>query len=129
MPLKFNLEDCTGCKLCQLACSAGHEGVFNPMKARLKITHEYRGDNIHIKSTSCTFCKIGEKVCPENAISNNGKWMIVNNDRCTGRGICADKCPTGVLYLTSEKKPIICDLCEGEPKCIEWCPKNVISLR
>ena len=129
MPLKFNLDNCTGCQLCQLACSAVHEGAFNPSKARLKISHEYRGNDIQIKSKSCVFCKICEKACPVNAISNNGKWMSVDHDKCIGCGTCVGKCPTGVIYLNSEKKSIICDLCAGEPKCIQWCPKDVISYR
>ncbi len=129
MPLKFNLKDCTGCQLCQLACSASHDSVFNPVKARLKIVHDYRGNDIHIKATRCIFCKKCEDVCPVGAISNNGRWMNVDHDVCIGCGKCAETCPTGVIYLNDNKKSIICDLCGGEPKCVEWCPKGVISLK
>ena len=57
MPLQFRRSRCTGCKLCQLACSATHEMVFNPEKSRIKIDHVYREDGIHIASKHCTFCK------------------------------------------------------------------------
>ena len=129
MPLLFKLKNCTGCQLCQLACSAAHEGVFNPLKARLKITHDYRENDIHIKATRCTFCKTCEEVCPQGAISNNGKWMIVDHEKCIGCGTCVENCSTGVIFLNEKKKSIICDLCEGEPKCVEWCPKDVISYK
>ena len=129
MPLRFDHSLCTGCKLCQLACSASHEGVFNPEKARLKIIHEYTDTGIHISSKHCIFCKKCEEVCPANAISNNGSWMIVDHEICTGCGTCVKNCPTEVIYLNESKKSVICDLCGGDPKCVEWCPKNAISFK
>lgn len=98
MPLKLRLANCTGCKLCQLACSAVHEKVFNPEKARLKIIHDYRDERIYIASKHCTFCKKCEEVCPEKAISNNGRWMIVDQEECTGCGDCIEICPKDVIY-------------------------------
>ena len=129
MPLQFKYENCTGCRLCELACSASHNGAFNPEKARLKITHEYTDEGITITSSHCIFCKKCESVCPVGAISNNGRWMIVDHETCIGCGTCEKNCPTGVIYLNKDKKSIICDLCGGESKCVEWCPKGVISLK
>ena len=129
MHLGFNYPRCTGCKLCQLACSGSHEKTFNPEKARLKILHEYVGDGIKIKSKHCIFCKKCEEACPSKAISNNGKWMEVDHKTCIGCGTCVETCPTVVIFLDQNEKSIICDLCQGEPQCIEWCPKNVISLK
>jgi carbon-monoxide dehydrogenase iron sulfur subunit len=128
MPLRLKLSDCTGCQLCQLACSAVHEGVFNPEKARLKIIHEYTDEGIHIASKHCFFCKKCEEACPVGAISNNGRWMIVDHGICIGCGDCGRACPKDVIYYNADRKSIICDLCEGAPKCMEWCPKAVISL-
>lgn len=129
MPLKFNLKKCTGCKLCQLACSAVHDCVFNPEKARLKLTHEYNSEGIRIRSSSCIHCGKCAKVCPCDAISDNGRWMEVNEDICDGCGICVENCPTNIIYLDTTEKSTICDLCNGDPECIKWCPKNVITLR
>ncbi len=129
MPLKLKLSDCTGCQLCQLACSAVHEKAFNPEKARLKIIHEYTDEGIHIASKHCNFCKKCEEACPVGAISNNGRWMIVDHNICIGCGDCGRACPKNVIYPNDQnRKSIICDLCGGSPKCVEWCPKGVISL-
>ncbi len=128
MPLKFKLSDCTGCKLCQLACSAVHDGVFNPEKARLKMTHEYNSKGIKIRSSHCIMCGKCEEVCPTGAITSNGRWMVVNRDKCDGSGLCVEACPTNILYLDTDEKSIICDLCDGDPECIKWCPKDVITL-
>ena len=129
MPLTFTYEKCTGCKLCQLACSGTHDSTFNPVKARLKIIHDYTDEGLKINSHHCIFCKKCEEACPSEAISNNGKWMIVDRDTCIGCGTCVENCPTEVIYLDMDKKSVICDLCQGKPKCVEWCPKEVITLK
>ncbi|WP_457551123.1 4Fe-4S dicluster domain-containing protein [Desulfobacula sp.] len=128
MPLIFKKSLCTGCKLCQLACSAAHEKVFNPEKARIKITHEYREDGIHVTSRHCTFCKKCEAACPEGAISNNGKNMVVDPDKCVGCNTCVETCPTRIIFLDANHKSVICDLCNGSPQCVQWCPKDAISF-
>ena len=128
MPLKFKLVDCTGCKLCQLACSGVHDGVFNPEKARLKMTHEYNSNGIKIRSSSCIMCGKCEEACQTGGIKSNGRWMVVDNDKCNACGACVDVCPTYILYLDTNNNTIICDLCGGDPECIKWCPKDVITL-
>lgn len=128
MPLMFKKSLCTGCKLCQLACTATHEKVFNPEKARIKITHEYWEDGIHVTSKHCTFCKKCEPACPEGAISNNGSNMIVDRNKCIGCGTCVETCPTKIIFLDADHKSVICDLCNGSPQCLQWCPKGAISL-
>jgi carbon-monoxide dehydrogenase iron sulfur subunit len=32
-----DMTKCTGCRMCELACSMKHEGVFNLRKARIKV--------------------------------------------------------------------------------------------
>ncbi len=131
MPLRFKRSLCTGCRLCELACSAVHEKVFNPEKSRIRIIHEYTDTEkgIKINANYCIFCGKCEEVCPTNAITNNGKWMIVNFDLCDGCGKCVEICPTNAIYLNKDNKAIICDLCGGSPKCVEWCPKGAIILK
>lgn len=129
MPLTFKKANCTGCKLCQLSCSAMHEKVFNPEKSRIKVLHEYRPDGLYITSKHCIFCGDCEKACPEEAISNNGQWITVDDGKCTGCGACIDICPMNVIFLDGQQKAVICDLCEGSPQCMKWCPKDVIGYK
>lgn len=128
MPLKFKKSLCTGCRLCQLACSAGHEKVFNPEKARLTIAHDYHDDGIHVAGGVCIMCGDCESACPEGAISSNGLHMVVDRDSCVGCGTCVATCPTSVVRLDTQGKSVICDLCAGAPRCVDWCPKGALRL-
>jgi len=129
MPLRLKLSACTGCQLCQLACTAFHEQLFNPHKARIKIVHEYTEEGLRIASRHCILCLKCEEACPTGAINDNGRWMIVDRRKCIGCGDCVRACPKEVIYLDAKRKSIICDLCGGSPKCVEWCPKDVITLK
>jgi Fe-S-cluster-containing hydrogenase component 2 len=80
-----------------------------------------------LNPSTALFCKECESACPEEAISDAGKWMVVDRDKCTDCGVCVDMCPTNVIYLDGDEKAVICNLCEGSPKCVEWCPKEVID--
>jgi len=35
--LMIDYEKCTGCRICEMACSAKHEGAINPFQSRIKI--------------------------------------------------------------------------------------------
>ncbi len=35
--VRADMELCTGCKLCELACSFIKEGVFDPLKSRIRV--------------------------------------------------------------------------------------------
>ncbi len=129
MPLRVKKATCTGCKLCQLACSGWHERCFNPEKARINVEHDYNEKGIHIGIHFCNQCNKCIDTCPENAISSNGKWILVDRNLCIGCKTCSKTCPLDAVRYDSEGKSVICDLCEGEPQCIDWCPKEVIYFR
>lgn len=128
MKLIFDTGKCTGCKICELACSAKHEGVFNPRKARLKIIDRYIETGRETKLKSCTLCMECVETCPTEAIISNGKWLTLDEELCTSCGICVDACPEGLIYMKSDDLPAIPDFCQGNPYCIEWCPQKCLIL-
>lgn len=128
MKLVLEPEKCTGCKLCELACSAKNESVFNPRKARLKIINRYIEEGREVEGKFCTLCKKCLEVCPTEAITFNGKWLTVDDELCSGCGECVDACPEGIIFLNDEDKAAICNLCEGTPYCVEWCPRKCLKL-
>lgn len=128
MKLVLDSEKCTGCKLCELACSAKREGVFNPNKARLKIIDRYIETGRETKLKSCTLCLLCVEACPVEAITSNNKWLSLDDELCTGCEVCVDTCPEGVIHMKSDGLPAIPDLCQGNPYCVEWCPQQCLTV-
>lgn len=67
----FNTKYCMGCKICELACSFHHKGVFNPDMASIEIVDDIR-KNIKIKiykkkdknHLQCDYCYMCVEYCP-----------------------------------------------------------------
>jgi len=129
MKLAMDFQKCTGCGICELACSATHQGVFNPQKAHLRIIDEYTHTGREMQFKSCTLCLKCVENCPSEAIVFTGDWLHVDLDLCTGCGSCVDDCPEGVIFLTSQGAAAVPDFCEGHPQCVEWCPHGAIRKK
>lgn len=129
---------CSGCKICMLICSFVHEGEFNPSKARLfveinrSISIETPTDKIDIPHL-CDQCDPAPcaEICSSEAIVKNKLTgaFIVNNDDCTGCGLCIDECPYGMICMDESKQIAIkCDLCQGDPQCVSFCPRSALII-
>jgi carbon-monoxide dehydrogenase iron sulfur subunit len=129
MKLILDAEKCTGCKICELACSATRQGVFNPGKAHLKIIVADKNMVREKQLKACTLCLGCVTSCPVEAITYNGKWLAVDNELCSGCGQCVDVCPEGVIYLSNDGKAAVPDFCQGNPSCIDWCPHQALSQK
>jgi len=107
-----NKDLCSGCGICELACSLYHEGQCNPSLSRIDV----------------------EKIF----LSPKTGARYIDEDDCVGCGKCAEACPLMpkseiIRYKTYEKKKIYfkCDLCkdrEEGPVCVEMCPRNALSF-
>ena len=103
--LKFNKKKCLGCQLCAQICSAMHEGVFNPSKARIFIETYYdKGMSLRYRDDFCIGCGKCAKSCPQNAIFV-AETIIVKQENCTGCGNCVEACPKKVVRL--RRRPIL----------------------
>lgn len=51
----------------------------------------------------CISCRICEKNCESRAITVDGNIARIDYDKCSGCGICAEKCPRGIIY-SAEKR-------------------------
>jgi anaerobic carbon-monoxide dehydrogenase iron sulfur subunit len=139
----INSKKCTGCHMCELACSAFHEGAYRPSVARLFA--EVNPTTAVVKGHTClqSGCAKCEDACPAGAITRkaitvtpkgefpakaklgesvSGYVLIVDEERCTNCGDCYGVCPTGVIHEHPERHVAFkCDLCDGEPQCIAFC--------
>jgi Fe-S-cluster-containing hydrogenase component 2 len=132
-------ELCSGCSICELACSLYHEGVCNPELSRVYIDKKIL--LLEYKPQLCVQCDWPSCYfeCPKSAIeidSNTGARYI-NYDKCTGCGKCEEVCPLmpGIKTINFKKigkKKIYfkCDLCKGRengPLCVEMCTRNALT--
>lgn len=118
--------DCTGCRICEVACSNAHGGGFDVEAARLYLK-EGRGGP---RPLVCTLCGRCVEVCPTGALSMDERTgaVILEESRCDSCGICVEECPVGVIRMDENRRPLICDLCGGAPECEEWCPREVFEI-
>ena len=57
------------------------------------------------------------------------KIITIDNDRCTGCGLCIPNCPEGAIQLIDGKARLISDLfCDGLGACLGHCPEGAITL-
>ena len=123
---------CTGCRLCEFACSLEKTGCFDLELSRIRVAAPQPASVISI---ACQLCEGAPCVsaCPRGALSVRETDGIIVLDRglCTGCGWCIEACDFGAIALDpSTKSVVICDLCSGlaEPRCVESCPKKALSL-
>jgi len=61
-------ENCTGCRLCAMACSLYYEGVVNPLRARIKIVRKNHITEKIIHTHDCTRCGHCTTICSYGAL-------------------------------------------------------------
>jgi len=135
--LRVDSEKCCGCRICEMACSMVHYGLFNPRRAFLRIEMN-RSPKVETKTSEidmpvvCLQCEPAPcaEACPEGAIEKieTGAWVI-DKRKCTGCGLCVDACSYGMIAVNArEKFAGKCDLCEGRPSCVAYCPTGALAF-
>lgn len=125
-------DKCTGCRMCELACSMVKEGAFAPLLSRIR---NVRIEPVVQMTVSCQLCQDPPCViaCPQQALSQSEETgvIVIDEDLCTGCGWCIEACPFGAIALNPATKVVtICDLCqdEEEPQCVKFCLKEALEL-
>jgi len=126
----INKRKCTGCHLCELACSAFHEGGFQPSLSRLNVTVNPTTGEIKGKTCAQTACRKCQDVCPLRAIYEERGVLLVDEevcDGCDGSPRCVEVCPWDVIHLHPKRgKAFKCDLCQGQPECVAFCQNRYV---
>jgi carbon-monoxide dehydrogenase iron sulfur subunit len=123
-------EKCTGCRLCETACSISHEKVCNPTLSRIHVA-KWETAGLYIPVV-CVHCEspICEQVCPVRAIKRDEKTgaVVINYDACVGCRLCALYCPFAGAQIDAKKGRVLkCDLCNGEPLCAKFCDPQALQ--
>ncbi|MBM4278461.1 MAG: 4Fe-4S dicluster domain-containing protein [Deltaproteobacteria bacterium] len=132
--LSLDVEKCSGCRACELACSMKHTGEYNPLNSRIHISifHE-KAFAIPVVCFQCNepWC---EKICPSGAIKTKTdevkgiKVVEIAEDKCVGCKMCMLACPFGNMRFDG-RHAVKCDLCEGDPECMRFCAKGALQFK
>ncbi len=138
---------CVACRRCELACTDFNDGKSSPTLSRIKVRRNihfgpyglYTGQltqgawgNGLIVQDLCKQCAHPvpcADACPNGAIVVKPpvNARIIDQDLCTGCGICRRACPWEMISFDPEtNKSTKCFLCDGRPKCVEACPSEAL---
>ncbi|MDW7668841.1 MAG: 4Fe-4S dicluster domain-containing protein [Bacillota bacterium] len=127
-PLKINKDKCTGCRACEVACSAAHYNEFNYKRSRIRVPSTYP---VSSPPVVCRQCKNAQclQACPTGSLTQDSEGNIYFDESlCTKCNLCVEACPFDAMFndvLTG--LPIRCDLCGGNPVCVTQCQKKAIT--
>ena len=107
---RVDTSRCLGCGVCAKACPKGMIHMV-PQEATAVVMCNSKDKGVDARKAcqnACIACKKCEKACPQEAIRVVDNLAVIDYDKCSGCGACAESCPTGCL-----KKVFFPDLPEG----------------
>lgn len=139
-PVKFKLVAdsmvCTGCGICELACSMIKDGVYSRDLARLKVHRLYyqgqwSGTGL-FAIDFCRQCSVPEcfYACPIEGcmyVDTKTGARVIDEEKCIGCRRCVEACPFSesmIVYNPEKNVCGKCDLCGGDPECVKQCPAS-----
>ncbi len=141
LALLIDLERCTGCKSCEVACKQEHR--LGPGEYRNKVVWTSGVDDAGLAflALTCQHCERPAclRACPVNpkAIEKDALTGVVSvvESRCTGCGECVIACPYSAMgYDPKGHHAVKCDLCvdrraqEQTTACASVCPARAIRF-
>ncbi len=137
--IDFDLEKCTQCHGCEIACKAWRQLGYGVQYRR--VLNLWQGAYPRVKNASlslvCLHCvePACADVCPEDAITKRATdgLVVVDETLCNGCGLCADACAFGVPQFGENGLMQKCDRCFDQQlgnaavPCVDTCPGEALS--
>lgn len=129
--IEINLDKCTGCRACEVVCSAYHAATkYNPVstaRSRIRVSYDEEADLF-----------VPVLAGPHTEAECDARRRYTINGRTYGNGedclFCPVSCPSRELFKEPDSGlPLKCDLCgdppppEG-PLCIAWCLDDALTI-
>lgn len=128
--LNIDVNKCSGCRMCELACSFVKEKKIIPNVARINVVADFeKGLSTPVVCMQCEDAPC-LNICPTKALSRNLATgaIVVSAEKCIGCKLCTTVCPYGAIVFVPEKKYVVkCDLCDGEPTCVKFCCTGALT--
>ncbi len=104
-----NAEQCTGCGLCVPACPKDLFQLY-PRLHRIElacVAREKQGIVRASCAVGCTLCRKCVAKCPAEAITWDGRTILIDHDKCLAYGpscgeVCVDICPSVILHRVGQ---------------------------
>ncbi|MEN6461733.1 MAG: 4Fe-4S dicluster domain-containing protein [Syntrophomonas sp.] len=120
-------ENCTGCYICEQACSFHHTDECRPNASRVTVVSW--GTVGLCTPLLCMQCDEAPcaKICPEGAIKKTNGVVVIDDKSCIKCKMCMIACPFGnIKYDDINSSMIKCDQCGGDPECVKICPSGAL---
>ena len=125
--IKVDISKCTGCRSCEMACSAFHAvpkySSLNPARARIRVyIDELRDLYVPIRAGGYT-----------QAECNGRNLYIIDGKEYSECAFCPASCPSRDYFKEPDSGlPLKCDMCEDvppldEPMCVQACKFDALT--
>jgi benzoyl-CoA reductase subunit BamC len=119
--IKVDVDKCTGCRSCELACSAFHAvprySSMNPARSRIRVIIDELND-VYVPVRAGGYIQ---------AECNGRNLYTVNGKEYSECSFCPASCPSRDYFKEPDSGlPLKCDMCEddpplSEPMCVQAC--------
>ncbi len=128
----IHADKCSGCQMCEVACSLKHMKECNPERSRIRMIKTEKDGQYDFIPSTCMQCETAlcELVCPVKAISRHPETgaRVIDETKCIGCSSCSYACPFGACFVDRKiGKSIVCTQCDGDPTCVKVCPSGALE--
>ncbi len=125
--IKVNINNCTGCRSCEMACSAFHAvpkySSINPNRARIRVfMDELRDQYVPIRAGGYI-----------QAECNGRNLYVIDEKEYSECAFCPASCPSRDYFKEPDSGlPLKCDMCEDyppleKPMCVDACKFEALT--
>lgn len=125
--IKVDIDKCTGCRACEMACSAFHAkpqySSVNPARSRIRVVADELNDEyVPIRAGDYTTSEC-----------NGRHTYTINGKQYSECSFCGASCPARDYFVEPDSGlPLKCDMCESvpplpKPVCVQVCGTDALT--